>query len=84
LRDERPDNPMQAKAPCQATTMWQIRARQAEEQLKQLTAGTNEPEPDQEPTRIDSEAPQLLQESDTVPTGVLAWWKRFWRHVEGA
>jgi len=62
----------------EASTMWQIRARQAEEQLKQLTAGNVAPETDQEPGRIDPEAPQVLQESDPAPTGVLAWWKRLW------
>ncbi len=68
----------------EATTMWQIRARQAEEQLKQLTAGTTDLDTEPEPNTVDAEGLQLLQTSDPAPTGVLAWWKRFWRHLEGA
>jgi len=62
----------------EAAAIWQVRARQAEDQLKALTAGPSEPEADQEPSRIDAEAPQLLQESEPAPTGVLAWLKRWW------
>ena len=54
--------------------MWQI----AEEQLLQLLADTSEPETHEEPGRRDAEAPQLLQESDLAPTGVLVWRKRLW------
>ena len=68
----------------EANTMWQIRARQAEEQLKQLTAGTTDLDTEPEPNTVDAEGPQLLQERDPGPTGVLTWWKRFWRHLEGA
>ncbi len=62
----------------EATTMWQIRARQAEEQLKALSAGTSETNTDQEPGGIDPEQPQVLQESDPAPMGLVAWWKRVW------
>jgi len=68
----------------ESNTMWQIRARQAEEQLKQLTAGNGAPDNAPEPNTVDAEGPQLLQERNPAPTGVLAWWKRFWRHLEGA
>jgi len=62
----------------ESNTMWQVRARQAEEQLKQLTAGTTDSDIEPEPNTVDAEGPQLLQESDPGPTGVLAWWKRLW------
>jgi len=66
----------------EAAAIWQVRARQAEEQLKALTAGTSESEPDQEFDRTDpytpQDAPQLPQEREPAPTGVLAWWKRLW------
>jgi len=61
-----------------SNTMWQIRARQAEEQLKQLTTGNVAPENALEPNTVDAEAPQLPQESDPTPTGALGWWKRLW------
>lgn len=63
-----------------AAAVWQTRAAHLENQLKQLTAGNVAPEPN----TVDAEGPQLLQERDPAPTGVLAWWKRFWRHLEGA
>ncbi len=55
----------------EAATGWQIRARQAEEQLKQLTAGNVAS--DTEPGAVESP-----QANDPAPTGVLAWWKRLW------
>ena len=58
--------------------MWQIRARQAEEQLKQLTVGNVVSDTEPEPNTVDAEGPQLLQASDPGPTGVLAWWRRLW------
>ncbi len=58
--------------------MWQIRARQAEEQLKQLTAGETPAESLHNPGTIDPEGPQLLQESDPAPTGIAAWFRRLW------
>ena len=62
----------------EASTMWQIRARQAEEQLLHLTAGTG----------ATSEAAQKAPESpvrdEAAPHGLRGWWRRFWRHVEGA
>jgi len=62
----------------EASTMWQIRARQAEEQLKQLMAGNVVSDNAPQSNTVDAERPQLLQESDPGPTGVLAWWKRLW------
>ncbi|MDQ3656929.1 MAG: hypothetical protein M3457_17885 [Chloroflexota bacterium] len=50
----------------EASTMWQIRARQAEEQLKALTAGTSELEPAPESV----ESPET---SETASTGVPSW-----------
>lgn len=55
----------------EAAAVWQIRARQAEDQLKQLTAGPIESE-------TLPEAIESPQTSDPAPTGVLAWWKRLW------
>ena len=51
---------------------------QAEEQLKQLTAGTTDSDIEPKPNTVDAEGTQLLQESDPGPTGVLAWWQRLW------
>ncbi len=62
----------------EASTMWQIRARQAEDKLLQLTAGTTDSDTEPEPNSVDAEGPQVPQESDPAPTGVLAWWKRLW------
>ncbi len=66
----------------EAATIWQIRARQAEEQLKALTAGTSEPETTPEIIRFDpyapQETPQLLQASEPAPTGIAAWFRRLW------
>jgi len=53
----------------EAAAIWQFRARQAEEQLKQLTAGNVPPE-------TAPELPESPQTSETAPTGVLAWWRR--------
>jgi len=61
-----------------AAAMWQTRAAHLENELKQLTAGTSEPETDQEPARMDPEQPRAPQASETASTGVLAWWKRLW------
>ncbi len=62
----------------EAAAIWQVRARQAEEQLKQLTAGTTDSDIEPQPNTVDAEGPQLLQESDPAPTGFGAWWKRLW------
>jgi len=61
----------------EAAAVWQERARTLEQRLLQLTAGESEPE-------NAPEAGESPQTSDPAPTGVLAWWKRFWRHLEGA
>ena len=58
----------------EASTMWQIRARQAEEQLKQLTAGNeapdNAPEAVESPQTSESDwgigCAALLERVDTV------------------
>ncbi len=55
----------------EASTIWQVRARQAEEQLKQLTAGNVAPE-------TSPEAGESPETNDPAPTGVLAWWRRLW------
>ena len=55
----------------EASTMWQIRARQAEEQLKQLTAGNVAP----------ANAPEAAGASpanDRGTSGVRAWMRRLW------
>ncbi len=60
----------------EASTMWQIRARQAEEQLKLLTAGDIVPE----------NAPEAVESPErdgSTPTGVLAWVKRVRRFWSG-
>ncbi len=62
----------------EAAAIWQVRARQAEEQLKQLMAGNVVSDNAPQSNTVDAEGPQLLQESDPGPTGVLAWWKRLW------
>jgi len=54
-----------------AAAFWQVRAHQAEEQLKSLTAGETPPE-------TAPEAPGSSPANDRAPTGVLAWWKRVW------
>jgi len=59
-----------------AAAMWQTRAAHLENELKQLSAGTT--------SETSPEAVESPQTSDPAPTGVLAWWKRFWRHLEGA
>ena len=58
--------------------MWQIRARQAEEQLKQPTAGTTDSDIEPKPNTVDAEGPQLLQESEPAPTRIAAWFRRLW------
>ncbi len=63
----------------ESNMMWSIRARQAEDKLLQLTAGSVDPDTEPELNTIDAEGPQLLQEHDPAPTGVWAWWKRLWK-----
>ena len=55
----------------EASTMWSIRARQAEEQLKALTAGETSPEP----PKIAVESPES---DDQGAQGVRGWWRRLW------
>ena len=63
----------------ETSTMWSICARQAEEQLKQLTAGSVAPASSQDSPTIDAQTFRPLQESDEAPTGVWSWMKRLWR-----
>jgi hypothetical protein len=62
----------------EASTMWQIRARQAEEQLKALTAGESEPASSQGSPTIDAQTFRSLQASDEARTGIWAWVKQLW------
>jgi hypothetical protein len=62
----------------ETSTMWQVRARQAEEQLLQLTAGESEPASSQDSPTIDAQTFRSLQASDEAPTGIRAWVKRLW------
>ena len=55
----------------EATTMWQIRARQAEEQLKAITAGETSPEAPQE-------AAGASPANDRGTSGIRTWWRRLW------
>ena len=55
-----------------AAAFWQVRAHQAEEQLKSLTAGETPPE-------AASEAPQSPERDGSTPTGLVAWVRRLWR-----
>lgn len=60
----------------EASTMWQIRARQAEERLMQLTAGETEPDaPTMAPGSSESDAP--------APPGIRTWLRRLWGGEEG-
>ncbi len=54
----------------EASTMWSIRARQAEEQLKALGSGSTP-----------QEAVGSPRSDETAATGIQAWWRRlsFWR-----
>jgi hypothetical protein len=55
----------------EVSTMWQFRARQLEDQLKQLSAGET-------PPTTSSEAPGSPQTNDTGLQGLRAWWRRLW------
>ncbi len=55
-----------------AAALWQTRAAHLENELKQLTAGTSEPE-------ATSETPESPQTSEPMLTGVVAWLRRLWR-----
>jgi len=61
-----------------AAAFWQVRAYQAEEQLKSLTAGTTDSDIEPEPNTVDAEGLQLLQVSETVHEGVWDRVRRFW------
>ena len=64
----------------EASTMWQIRARQAEEQLLQLTAGESEPASSQDSPTIDAQTVRPLQAIDEAPTGI----RRLWDWLRGS
>jgi hypothetical protein len=59
----------------EASTVWQIRARQAEEKLLAIEAGESDPEPVQETPPA---APGSTETNETPATGIRAWW-RSWR-----
>ena len=60
--------------------MWQVRALQAEEQLKQLTAG----ETREHATQNTRDGPHDEPSGDVGPEPVASWWRRWWRSlVEG-
>jgi hypothetical protein len=61
-----------------SNAMWQTRAAHLENQLLQLTAGNVAPDNTPEADTVDADGPQLPQESEPAPTGVLAWLKRMW------
>ena len=63
----------------EASTMWQIRAHQAEDKLLQLTAGESEPASSQDSPPIDAQTFWPLPAIDEAPTGIRAWMKRLWR-----
>lgn len=58
-----------------AAAFWQIRARQAEEQLLQLQAG---PVVTDTPPDTSSDAPGASLSHAVAPTRLVAWWRRFW------
>ncbi|MGI8485785.1 MAG: hypothetical protein ACR2OU_16180, partial [Thermomicrobiales bacterium] len=59
----------------EAAAIWQIRARQAEDKLLELTAGpvATDPQPD-----TSSDAPGSSLSHTTEPTRRRAWWRRLW------
>jgi excisionase family DNA binding protein len=57
----------------EAAAVWQVRARQAEEQLKQLTAGPTETTPENAPM-----AQNRTERDVSVVRGIQAWWRRLW------
>ena len=64
----------------EASTMWQIRAIQAEEKLKQLTAGADAPQPPTEPQEASpegrSEEKPANRADDTSQSEPRSWWRR--------
>jgi hypothetical protein len=65
----------------EASTMWQIRARQAEEQLKQLTAGAPQMEPAEDGgiapnPETATIAPESPPANEVPPMGATSWWRR--------
>ncbi len=55
-----------------AAAFWQVRAHQAEEQLKSLTSGETPPE-------TAPEAVESPQTSGSTPKGIWTWVKQLWR-----
>lgn len=57
----------------EAATVWQLRARQAEDKVLALTAGpvATDPHPD-----TSSDAPGASLSHDVEPTRLVAWWRR--------
>jgi len=58
----------------EASTMWQIRARQAEEKLLELAAG---PVVTDTPPDTSSDAPGSPRTNETGPTRRRSWWRRW-------
>ena len=60
-----------------SSAFWQLRAMQAEEQLKAITAGNDVVAEDPAPEPV-SEAIASPQSDAPEPTGIVAWWRRLW------
>jgi excisionase family DNA binding protein len=63
----------------ESATMWQIRAMQAEERLKQLTSGDDEPQPRTEPQEASGFAPGEEKAANRTPDTShesRPWWRR--------
>ena len=58
-----------------AAAFWQVRAQQAEDQLRQLEPGPIDPQTTPANATMATESPRG---DDPVPLGVRAWWKRLW------
>lgn len=59
----------------EAATLWQLRARQAEDKLLELQAGpvATDHQPDKS-----QDAPQSSLSQETGPTRLGAWWRKLW------
>jgi hypothetical protein len=59
-----------------AAAMWQTRAAHLEQRLLAIEAGTSSPET---PPETAPEAPGPPETNESAPTGIWAWWRRWWR-----
>ena len=64
----------------EAATVWQVRAMQAEERLKQLTAGPVADAGHDAPQRP-QDAPGDERAGDVATDAPAPWWRRWWRSV---